>query len=249
MFLLVAMYLIREMKSVARQTSIESYQSAVNSINEKDYVEILNKETQTLASNLEKIGQSVGHKMGSAVQKYASGLYGIGPKLMSGSIPGKILPLESIANKIAETEGNIVGKTFGTIYGAEFKAAGDTITTGFHLVSKITPFSFIDGYENQRKKVEETTEQIRKMQIECDKLHSIITCNVQRNIDQAISDLTKAKKTLKKQKLESDTQDKMQILINEMEIEIENLQKLRDINNQFLEKLRKLGRNQTIGPA
>lgn len=229
---------------MARQTSIESYQSAVDNINEKDYLEVLNKETKTLGDNLESIAKSVGNKMGSAIGSYAKKVYGIGPKLIGGPIFGNLLPLDTITNKIAETEGNIVGKTFGTVYGTAFKAAGDTITSGFHLVSKVTPFSFLSSYERQRKRVEEIAEQIKKMQVECDNLTFMIASTAQRDLENSISDLEKAKATIKTQKLESGAQDKIKIIVNEIDAEIDNLRKLISINDQFLEKLKKLGTGQ-----
>lgn len=231
---------------MARQTSIESYQSAVDNINEKDYLEVLNKETKTLAENLEKVGKSVGGVMGRAVQKYAGGFFGIGPKLIGTTPIGKVLPLdlETISNAIAIAEGNIVGKTFGAIYGTEFKFAGDVITGGFQVVSAITPSSLTIGYERQRKRVEEITEQIKKMQVECDNLTFMIASIAQRDLENSISDLEKAKATIKTQKLESGAQDKIKIIVNEIDAEIDNLRKLISINDQFLEKLKKLGTGQ-----
>lgn len=231
---------------MARETSIESYQNVVNSINEKEYQEIIDKKIKGLGGTLEKIGKSMGGIMGTAVQKYASGFFGIGPKLIGTTPIGKVLPLdlEAISNKIAIAEGNIVGKTFGAIYGTQFKFAGDIVTNGFQIVSRFAPSSLTISYDSQRKKIEELAKQIRSMQVECDNLKITIATTIQKDLENSIDDLQKTKKTLTTQKLELGSQDKIKIISNEIDAEIEKLIKLRKINDQLLEKLKKLGTSQ-----
>lgn len=139
-----------------------------------------------------------------------------------GAVVGSVVP--GIGTAMGAGVGGIAGATVGmltSVVGSDVEAA------------------------DRRK---ELLADIEKYQKRCDLLASIMSCNIEKDIDDSIESIKQAKKLISKQEIDikGSQNNPKTLIIKELDQRLKDLKEIKTINKTFITRLRTLGKGEKL---